>query len=179
VIAQLHSVLKRRSPRVRLVAIAVAALAALNLVASLTPASHEHRRTSGIPARPIPSTVTSPGGVRRQPSPASAAELVRVRQAASRFLEGYLLFAYGRAPARSVNAVAPALRGQLTGERAQLAPVERRRHPRVVSLEAVGQAPGVALATAMIDDGGIATYALRLRLERGTDGWAVSAVDGG
>jgi hypothetical protein len=108
-----------------------------------------------------------------------AVELVRVRQAAAQFLAGYLPFAYGRAPARSVNAVAPALRGQLTGRRAQLTPVERRHRPRVVSLEAVGQAPGVALATAMIDDSGITTYPPRLTVQRVAGAWLVSDVDGG
>ena len=58
-------------------------------------------------------------------------------------------------------------------------PAERRRHPRVVSLEAVPQTPVLALATAMIEDGGITTYPLRLRLDRARDGWVVSAVDGG
>jgi hypothetical protein len=179
-IGQLHSALKRLTPRARVVAIAAAALVALNIVASaLTTTSHQPHPTSRNPARPVPSTVTSPAGTPRHPSPVSAVELALVRQAASKFLKGYLPFAYGRAHARSVKVVAPAPRGQLTRERAQLTPVERRRHPRVVSLQVVGQAPAVALATAMIDDGGITTYPLRLRLGSGPDGWAVSAVDGG
>jgi hypothetical protein len=179
-IGRLISGLKRLSPRARLVAIAAAALVALNVVASaLTPAPHPGSRTGGNRAGAASSSIAAAAGTPRHPSPVSAAELVHVRQAASRFLESYLPFAYGGAPTPSVNSVAPGLRRQLTRERAQLTPVERRRHPRVVSLDAVGQAPTVALATAMIDDGGIASYALRLRLERGTDGWAVSAVDGG
>jgi hypothetical protein len=179
-IGRLHLLLKRLSRRARLVAIAAAALVALNIVASaLTPTSHQHHPTSRNPARPIPSTVTSPDRLQRQPSPVTAAELARVREAASRFLARYLPFAYGRSPARSLNAVTPTLRRQLIRERAQPTPVERGRHPRVVSLEAVRQAPAVALATAMIDDGGITTYPLRLRLEKGTGGWVVGAVDGG
>jgi hypothetical protein len=179
-IGWLHSVLERLSPRARVVAIAAAGLVLLSIVASvLTPTSHPGPRTRGTRAEGASSSIATTAGTPWHPSPVSAAELLRVRQAASRFLKSYLPFAYGRASARSVNAVAPSLRGQLTGERAQFAPVERRRHPRVVSLEAVGQAPGLALATAMIDDGGITTYPLRLRLERGPHGWAVSAVDGG
>src|SRR5438477_319055 len=97
-IAWLRSALKRLSPRARLVAIAAAALVALNILASaLTPTPHHH--TGRNPARPVPSTVTSADGRQREPSAVSAAELGRVRQAASRFLESYLPFAYGRAPA--------------------------------------------------------------------------------
>src|SRR5947209_14441833 len=55
VIGRLVSKLKRLLRQPRLVAIAAAALVALNIVASaLTPASHEHRRKSGTPARPVP-----------------------------------------------------------------------------------------------------------------------------
>lgn len=96
-IGRLHSAFKRRSPRARLVAIAAAALVALNVVASaLTTTPHHH--TNRNPARPVPSTVTSRDGRQREPSAVSAAEFVRVRQAASRFLEGYLPFTYGQAP---------------------------------------------------------------------------------
>ncbi len=95
------------------------------------------------------------------------------------FLAGYLPFAYGQASASSVPAVTPALRRQLRRERVQVTPVERRRRPRVVSLTALGQAPGIVVATALIDDGGIANYAMRLTVRRTSGGWLVSGVDGG
>ena len=94
-------------------------------------------------------------------------------------MSGYLRFAYGKAPASSVRAVAPALRRQLRGQRALVAPVQRLRHPRVVSLMATGQERGVVLATALVDDGGIANYAVRVTLRDTRSGWLVSAVDGG
>jgi hypothetical protein len=90
-----------------------------------------------------------------------------------------LRFAYGEAPASSVGAVAPALRRRLRGQRALVSPVERRRHPRVVSLMATGQARGVVLAAALVDDGGIANYAIRVTLRDTRSGWLVSALDGG
>lgn len=174
-----HPMLRRLSRRARLLAIAAAGVLALNIVASaLTPASRERHRPSGAPARSIPGTVTPPRGVQRQPSRLPAAELARVRQAASRFLESYLPFAYGRASVQSVRALTPALRRQLTREHAQFTPVERRRHPRVVSLEAASQATRVVLATALVEDGGITTYALRLTVQMAADGWRVSGVDG-
>lgn len=112
-------------------------------------------------------------------APVSAGELRRAREAAARFLEGYLPFVYGRAPARSVAAVRPPLRRELTPERAILTPAEGRRHPRVVWIEVAGRASGVALANVLVEDGGITSYALRLTLRRGQGGWLVSAVDGG
>jgi hypothetical protein len=106
-------------------------------------------------------------------------ELVRARAVAARFVAGYLLFAYGHASAGSVSAATPGLRGELVHARAQLTPVERRRHPRVISLDAEGRAPGVVVVTAMIEDGGIAGYALRVTVQRSSRGWVVSSVDEG
>ena len=103
-------------------------------------------------------------------------ELRRARDAAERFLGSYLSFAYGRARAPSVTPVTPALRNQLTREHAQITPVERRRHTRVVSLRVVGMTPGFVLATAMVDDGGIAAYPLRFTLQRSPGRWSVSSV---
>jgi hypothetical protein len=73
----------------------------------------------------------------------------------------------------------PALRRQLKRERMQVTPVERRRHPHVVSLTVLGQASGAVVATALISDGGIANYAVRLTVRRTNRGWLVSRVDGG
>jgi hypothetical protein len=58
-------------------------------------------------------------------------------------------------------------------------PVERRRHPRLVSLTGVGRAVRVVLATALVADGGITTYALRITVREGRTGWLVSSVDRG
>jgi hypothetical protein len=77
-----------------------------------------------------------------------------------------------------VAAVTPLLRGQLETDRVRPTLVERRRHPRVVSLQLAAQTPEVVLATAMIDDGGITTYPLHLILREGTAGWLVSRIDG-
>jgi hypothetical protein len=176
VIRPLHSQLKRLSPRARVVAIVATGLVALNVVASaLTPASHEHRRTR---AGTAPGSVATTGGARR-PSPVSAADLAEARETAERFFAGYLPFAYGRASARAVRALTPGLRRQLIREHAQPTPSERHRHPGVVSLEAAGQATGVVLATAMVEDGGITTYPLRLTVRRVAGAWLVSGVDGG
>jgi hypothetical protein len=175
----LLSMLRRLSPQARLVAAAAVGLVTLSILASaLTPASHEHHLTIGTPSGTAPSSVTTPAAT-QQPSPVSAAHLAHAREAAAHFLAGYLPFAYGRASARSVRALTPGLRRQLVREPARLTPVERRRRPRVVSLQVVGEAPGVAFATAMVEDGGIAAYALRLTVQVAAGGWVVSGIDGG
>ncbi len=48
----------------------------------------------------------------------------------------------------------------------------------MVWLTALGQVSGVTVATALVDDGGIANYALRLTVRRTSRGWLVSLVDG-
>ncbi|MGZ6564951.1 MAG: hypothetical protein ACXVH1_36350 [Solirubrobacteraceae bacterium] len=96
-----------------------------------------------------------------------------------RFLVGYLRLAYGRGSALAVIGVTLALRRRLLRERAVLTPVERRRRPRVVSLQAIGTTPTFVVARAVIDDGGVATYPLRSTLEHGGGRWAVSSVEVG
>jgi hypothetical protein len=67
----------------------------------------------------------------------------------------------------------------LKRERVQVTPVERRRRPRVITLTALGQASGVVIATALVDEGGIANYVMQLTLRRTSRGWLVSRVDEG
>ena len=86
-----------------------------------------------------------------------------VRHAAELFLADYLRVAYGR-PTRVLTDAAPALRRELARRRADATPAERRRDPRLVSLEVVGNGPGAVSGTALVADGGIAVYALRLTL---------------
>jgi hypothetical protein len=111
--------------------------------------------------------------------PISPTGLVAARRAAARFLAGYLPFIYGRGSARSIDAVTPDMRLQLSRMRASVTPVECQRHPRVVSLSVVGQAADWALVTALVADGGVTTYVLRIVLSGGRGGWIVNSVDGG
>jgi hypothetical protein len=112
-------------------------------------------------------------------SPVSGAGLAHARAVARSFAESYLLVAYGRVRASSLTGTKAALREQLARSPAWVTPAERERHPRVVSVEAVGQAPGFVLVTAWVSDGGISTYALRFTVWEGPGGWLVSDVVGG
>ena len=69
------------------------------------------------------------------------------------------------------------MRLELSHARGLVTPAERGRHPRVVSLTAVEQAPGVVLATALVADGGVSAYALRIMLSASRNGWLVTGVD--
>jgi hypothetical protein len=181
-IAWLLSALDRLPPRARRVAVVVVALLAIAVVMAaltLTPSPVGGGRPRRAPLR-APANGTSPRTARqRVPPPVSTAELLRARQAAERFLGSYLPFDYGRASALAVSPVTPTLRGQLTGERARITPVERRRHPRVASLQVVGLTPGFVLATAIVEDGAITAYRLRFTLQGKAGRWAVSSVGEG
>jgi hypothetical protein len=166
---------KRLARRLTLGAFAVVTMSVV--ASALAPAPRPGHVRGLAPKEPARSGRAAPGP--RRPAPVAAAELGRARNAAARFLAGYLSFIYGRGSARSVGAIAPALRLQLIRARAQVTPVERRRRPRVVAVTAAGRAPGVVLATALVADGGVATYALRITLRRDRSGWLASAVDGG
>jgi hypothetical protein len=78
-----------------------------------------------------------------------------------------------------VEAVTPGLRSQLVRDRAQVAPAERHRHPLVVSLTTLGTTPRFVVATATVEDGGIAAFRLRLTLREQADRWLVSSVQAG
>jgi hypothetical protein len=174
---RLLAALGRRSPATRRLTLAALALVALLVVAlALAPARHPAHRPVVPPAGPTGAHRTPTAGGSRGISPR---RLVAAKSVAARFLAGYLPFLYGRGSAHSIEAVTPGLRLELVRIRAAVTPAERQRHPRVVSLTAVAQSPTATLATALVADGGITTYALRIMLSAGRDGWMVSGVDGG
>jgi hypothetical protein len=153
---------------------------ALLLLAALALAPGADRtRTAHHPSRTASSGARAAHSLKGHAEAVSRRQLVRARSAARRFLAGYLRVAYGEASASSVREAAPALLRRLRGRRVLVAPVARLRHPRVISLVATAQAHGVALATALVDDGGIANYSVRVTLRETRSRWVVSAVDGG
>jgi hypothetical protein len=161
----------------RRLTLAVVVLVGLVVVASaLAPSPHPVHLTVPPPAGPTRTraTPTDPG-----PRPISPGGLAAARRVAARFLAGYLPFLYGRESARSIDGVMPGVRLQLGREPALVTPVERQRHPRVVSLSAVGQTTAAVVATGLVADDGVTTYAVRIMLRAGQDGWLVSGVDGG
>ena len=160
-------------------AVAVAGLA--TALATLTlegrPGGHAQMSTATVPPAP------KRRAPRRSPptalGPVSSTGLHRAARVADRFLRSFLRFAYGRTSAASVRAVAPALRSALVRERAQVTPAQRVRRPHAVSLRVVGTTPGFVVATAIVDDGGVAVYRLRFSLQERAGRWLVSNVEDG
>ena len=176
----LLAALERLPPRGRRLVVAVGALLALGaaMVALALTTPRGGNRRPPTPQRPA--AAGSPhASPRWLPPPVSTAGLLQARRVAERFLVAYLPFAYGRGGALAVGGVTSALRWQLLREKARLAPVERRRRPRVMSLQTVGTTPAFVVATAVIDDGGVTTYRLRFTLEGAAGRWAVSTVEEG
>ena len=174
---RLIAALRRSSRTTRRVTLAALVLVALLIVASaLAPSPHRAHRPVPPPAGPARTRRTPAAPGSRTISPG---RLVAARRVAGRFLAGYLPFLYGRGPARSIRAVTPGVRRLLIRVRGLVTPVERHRHPRVVSITAVGQAPAAVLATALVADGGVTAYSVRIVLRSRRDGWLVSSVDGG
>lgn len=175
-IGRLVAALGRRArARRRLTLAALGLIVLLVVVSAFAPSPHPVDRPLPPPVGPTRArrTPTAPGS-----RPISPGGLVAARRVAARFLAGYLPFLYGRGSARSIERVTPELRRQLVRVRGLVTPVERLRHPRVVSLIAVGQAPAALVATGVIADGGVTTYAVRIMVRAGRDGWLVSGVDG-
>ena len=163
----------------RWLGVAVVALLVIGaIVSSLTPVSV----TVGGGRKPSAVVTASPrvaSHASRGATPVSVTGLVQARAVARAFAEGYLSVAYGQAPENPLTGATAALRAQLARSRVSVTPAERERHPRVVSMRAVGQEPGFALVTAWVSDGGISTYALRITVQEGPSGWFVSdVVDG-
>lgn len=141
---RLVAALGRSSRTTRRLTLAALGLVVLLVVSSaLAPSSHPAHRPVLPPAG---STRTRCTPTIPDWRPISPRGLVAARRGAARFLAGYLPFLYGRGSARSIVGITPDLRRQLIRVRGSVTPVERHRHPRVVSLTAVGQAPAAVLA---------------------------------
>jgi hypothetical protein len=180
--AWLIAAIERLPPRGRRAVVAATALLLLaGAITSLT--LHAGRdleagRSAVTVRAPLHRPAAQPMPPRLRP-PVSGSNLRLASRVARRFLRSYLQFAYGRASATSVEAVTPGLRSQLTRDRAQVTPAERRRHPLVVSLSTLGTSPGFVVATAIVEDGGIAAFPLRLTLQDQAGHWLVSGAQDG
>jgi hypothetical protein len=175
----LLAALERLPQRVRRFVVAIGALLALGAVIAALTLTTPHGGQERRPAPQRPAATVPRTSPRRLPPPVSTAAMLQARRVAKRFLAGYLPFAYGRGSALAIRAATQALRRQLLSQRAQLTPVESRRRPRVVALQTIGTTPVFVVATAVIDDGGVATYRLRFTLSRSAGRWAVSSVEEG
>jgi hypothetical protein len=178
-VAWVIGAIARLPQRARRVVIAATALLLLaGAITSLTlqaGRSREAARSAVTVRAPVRRPAAQPAPRRLRP-PVSGSDLRLASGVAGRFLRSYLRFAYGRARATSVEAVTPGLRSQRMRDCAQVTPAERVRHPRVASLQVLGTSPGFVLATARVEDAGIAPYRLRFALGEEGGRWLVSDV---
>ena len=133
------------------------------------PPPQGRRATVGQPA--IERRPARPGS-----APGGAGQFAGARAAASRFVEAFILSAYGGSVRWSAEPVTPPLRAWLASSRGQLAAVQRHRDPRVVSIELEATAPTFVVATARVRDGGMSAYMIRFAVSRIAGRWAVASV---
>jgi hypothetical protein len=98
---------------------------------------------------------------------------------ARRFLDGYLGYLYGHAPARAVRDAVPALSGRLATRRLIVPPAMRRLRPRVLALGSAQAPPGLIGVSATVNDGELASYQLELILARAHGRLLVATVKAG
>jgi Family of unknown function (DUF6459) len=181
----------RDSDRPRLFAIAVAlVLAAAALLAMLDDPPSPQSEAEPAEPSPMPTTAGLPAASsvplvsEEAPSEeanppaaleASSAHVTQAKQAARRFLAGYLPYAYGQRDARQIAHASPQLRRRLASERPRVPPAERRRRPRLVLLQADSVGRSRAGMRAQVTDGE-RRYTVPLRLERTAGGWVVTAL---
>jgi len=144
------------------------------LATTLTGRRATHERTASLPSPPKPGH-RRPAASNRQPRSRRPSSPRHGRSAAG-FLAGYLPFLYGRGSARQLTDASARLRVSLARQRTRITPAQRRRHPRVISVVAIGQSPGSAIVTARIDDGGVAPYPLTFTLRGRQARWTVTGL---
>ena len=83
---------------------------------------------------------------------------------AQRFLDGYLGYLYGHAPAHAVRDAMPALSRSLAARRLIVPPAMRSLRPCVLALGSAPAPPGQIGVNATVNDGELASYQLELLL---------------
>jgi hypothetical protein len=155
----------------------VCGLLLLLAAAGLILTSHTNPPTveSRPPARPsLASTPATRGEARSRWTTATAAD---AKSTATTFLHGYLAYLYGQAPATQVRDASGAFVGYLEHARGEVPPGIKTLHPHVVSVTVSPQAPGHAIATAIVTDAEVVHYPIRLLLAEGSPGWQVTGLE--
>ena len=136
----------------------------------------EVRHRGAAPAVQLSPPVVGKARPRRPAS--STPRVAGARRAARVFLQGYLPFLYGRAPARRIKNITAHARASLARGHSRPSPARRGRRARDVGLRVVAQSQRTAIATATIDDRSAARYRLTFTLVRHRSRWLVSELGG-
>jgi hypothetical protein len=142
-------------------------------------AEHTPAATGPTPA-PAQGTLEGPEpGAGGPAAPRSGAERradLAARRAVRVFLDGYLPYSYGLAPARAIRASSDRLRAELAADPPRVPPAERRRgrRARLVALQTAAVEPRRVTLVASVDDGADG-YAALVTVERHREGgWLVT-----
>jgi hypothetical protein len=162
-----------REHRTAIAVVAVLLAASAILLAGARPAG---RTRQLAPRRPM----ASANGASRPSMPAAGAAVVApvVARTARGFLAGYLTYLYGRAPASAVNGATQALSRSLRAHPPIVSPGTRARRARVLLLHAAPAPAGLVGISALVNDGELASYRIRLILARTRGRLLVTAVEG-
>ncbi len=105
--------------------------------------------------------------VHAPPFVAGAAPLTPgVARAARLFLSGYLGYLYGHTPASRIKGATAGLLHSLEDHPPRVPPGAQARGTRLLSLHSAPAPPGLAGVSAVINDGGLVDYPIRLLLAR-------------
>jgi hypothetical protein len=151
-----------------LLAVAALLIATTTLLALTSPRQDPPRRTGAsiLPrasvSRPV---VPGAGTVRAIPGEGTITPAAALRTARA-FLEGYLAYLYGHAPASGVKDATRALVLSLAGNPPRVSLDMRARQPRVLALHPTPALPGQIAVDAVVNDGGLEDYPVGLLLAR-------------
>ena len=144
------------------------ALAAAGLILTAPTHSSAHRPGDAHTAR------SAVAASRWRWTPADAAAATASARA---FLAGYLPYVYGQAPAVQVRDTTAALVRSLQRERRVVPPGITGLHPHVVALAVSPQEARDALAVAVVSDGEVVHYPVRVALTEAAKRWVVSGLE--
>lgn len=163
--------MKRPSGRDTAILLAGVLVAIALLVVALNIGSNRHESAPSVPAPPV--VIGHRGAPPTSTATLSAAELATARTTALAFVRSYLPVLYGQAPAGRIADASAHLRRSLRGA-ARPPRTIRARHPRLRRLELTAQSSRSVLATASVDDGVAAPFAVVFTVERQGGRWVVS-----
>ena len=157
-----------RERRQALLAVATLLIATTTLLALTGPRQDPPPRTgASILPRAAALRPVSPGAgtVRAIPGEGTIAPAAALRTARA-FLENYLAYLYGHAPASAVRGATRALVLSLEAHPPRVSLDIRARQPRVLALHPTPTPAGQAAVSAVVNDGGLEDYPVGLLLAR-------------